>query len=493
MSESAAVQELTIEQKAVVESPARTLKVNAFAGTGKTSTLVAYAKARPALRMLYIAFNKAIQEEAESKFPANVTAMTTHSIAYRAVGYKYRSKLAPSNRISDVAAEMNTTMPMARKIIDALNNYLVSADTEIGVDHIENLQTVNPGEYGIIVSGAREMWRRMKEPSDTGIKMVHDGYLKLFQLGSPKLDYDVLLFDEAQDANPVTSSIVSQQGCAKVYVGDSHQAIYGFRKAINAMASFKAEETLYLTRSFRFGRGVASVANELLGLKGENKKAEGAGTHQSTIFSVNRDKHFAIIARTNSQLFDEAVSTIRAGKTPHFVGRLEDYRFSLIMDAYHLWSGENEKIKAPHIRAFKNFASMEVFAEEAEDAETKILTKITKKYTSSIPALIDEITSKAVSDERRSDVTLTTAHKSKGLEFDQVVLTDDYTEFFDENGQIKEDLKDEEVNICYVAATRAQRAIEINDKLVAFLQSRGWDKQHANNPAASTTKARMAT
>ena len=334
MSDGAATSRFTNEQQAVVESPAKTLKVNAFAGTGKTTTLVGYAKARPAKKMLYIAFNKAIQEEAETKFPGNVTAMTTHSIAYRAVGYKYRSKLAPSNRVSDVAAEMNIGMPMARKVIDALNNFLVSADNDIGVDHIENAIAVNPAEFGVIVSGAKAMWKRMQDINDSGIKMVHDGYLKLFQLGSPRLDYDVILFDEAQDANPVTSSIVSQQNCAKVYVGDSHQAIYGFRKAVNAMAGFKAEETLYLTRSFRFGRGVASVANELLNLKGETKQAEGAGAHQNTIFEVDRNKHHAIIARTNSQLFDEAVNAIRAGKTPHFVGRLEDYRFSLIMDAY---------------------------------------------------------------------------------------------------------------------------------------------------------------
>ena len=157
---------------------------------------------------------------------------------------------------------------------------------------------------------------------------------------------------------------------------------------------------------------------------------------------------------------------------------------------YHLWAEESDKIKAPHIRTFRNFSQMELFAEEAEDAETKILVKITKKYTSNIPALIDEITSKAVSDERRADVTLTTAHKSKGLEFDQVVLTDDYTEFFDESGQIKEDLKDEEVNICYVAATRAQRAIEINDRLFGFLKSRGWEKHKANAQVAPA-KARM--
>ena len=55
------------------------LKINAFAGTGKTSTLVAIAKALPYKRFLYLAFNSSIVEESRQKFPSNVTILTTHS------------------------------------------------------------------------------------------------------------------------------------------------------------------------------------------------------------------------------------------------------------------------------------------------------------------------------------------------------------------------------------------------------------------------------
>lgn len=57
--------------------------------------------------------------------------------------------------------------------------------------------------------------------------MTHAGYLKLFQLSRPILGrtYDVIMLDEAQDSNPCIASIVLREtGCARILVGDSHQA-----------------------------------------------------------------------------------------------------------------------------------------------------------------------------------------------------------------------------------------------------------------------------
>jgi superfamily I DNA and RNA helicase len=62
-----------------------TLKVNAFAGAGKTSTLVEMAKALPHERILYICFNKSIADEASKKFPSNVQCKTVHSLAYGSI------------------------------------------------------------------------------------------------------------------------------------------------------------------------------------------------------------------------------------------------------------------------------------------------------------------------------------------------------------------------------------------------------------------------
>lgn len=57
-------------------------------GTGKTTTLVCYAKQRPELRFLYVVFNKAVHEQAERIFPDNVSCKTFHSLAFAAVGQR---------------------------------------------------------------------------------------------------------------------------------------------------------------------------------------------------------------------------------------------------------------------------------------------------------------------------------------------------------------------------------------------------------------------
>lgn len=60
----------------------------------------------------------------------------------------------------------------------------------------------------------RTLWQAMSDPDGT-FPVTHDTYLKLFQLSGPDLSrrWDTILFDEAQDANPVTSALVLGQRC----------------------------------------------------------------------------------------------------------------------------------------------------------------------------------------------------------------------------------------------------------------------------------------
>ncbi|MDE9590929.1 DNA helicase, partial [Xenorhabdus bovienii] len=84
------------------------LVVNAFAGTGKTSTLVNYALANPKVSMLYLAFNRAVREEAERKFPFNVECKTSHQLAWSTQGRHYQHRLVNQLRITDIARTLNT-------------------------------------------------------------------------------------------------------------------------------------------------------------------------------------------------------------------------------------------------------------------------------------------------------------------------------------------------------------------------------------------------
>jgi superfamily I DNA/RNA helicase len=92
---------LTDEQHAICQAArdldvGSSLKIQAFAGTGKTTTLAAIAESLAQRKFLYLVFNRAAADEAERKMPSNVTVRTAHAVAFRSVGHVYRSRLASS-------------------------------------------------------------------------------------------------------------------------------------------------------------------------------------------------------------------------------------------------------------------------------------------------------------------------------------------------------------------------------------------------------------
>ena len=77
----------TSEQCAVTEAVGGggDLKVKAYAGAGKTSTLRLVATQLAGKRGSYLAFNREIAQHARRGFPSNVSARTVHSLAYASV------------------------------------------------------------------------------------------------------------------------------------------------------------------------------------------------------------------------------------------------------------------------------------------------------------------------------------------------------------------------------------------------------------------------
>jgi F-box protein 18 (helicase) len=84
--------ELTQEQLDIIHSTGN-IKINAVAGSGKTTTIIEYAKAKPRnSKILYLAFNKSVKLDAIRKFEAcglkNVKVDTAHSLAYRHIVFR---------------------------------------------------------------------------------------------------------------------------------------------------------------------------------------------------------------------------------------------------------------------------------------------------------------------------------------------------------------------------------------------------------------------
>jgi F-box protein 18 (helicase) len=466
---------LTDEQQGVVDSAASELVVNAYAGTGKTTTLRAYAAARPQQRMLYLAFNKVTASEAAASFPPNVTCRTIHSLAYTAVGHRYRHKLGPLRASDIMRLYQGVTAAMAELLVQTLASYMVSADDSIALEHVPADLALSDRQQ--FAGAARRLWTDMMDEGKS-TPLPHDGYLKIYQLTRPVLwrRHDVILLDEAQDTNPVTADIVLRQRCGKVLVGDRHQSIYGFRGSINAMAIMPRAEAHYLTRSMRFGEPVARAATLLLQtMKDETHAITGMGRMSATPGQVDRLQPYAIISRSNASVFAQAVKAIDQSKV-HFVGGVQNYLLGKLTDVHNIWSGRPDLVQDAFYRDFGDIESLALHGRETSDKEILSLVSVVREYRAALPGLIATVTGAACEQAGDADILLMTAHRSKGLEFDQVLLDDDFHDLVDKHGKPNKGVLDaqafeQEINLLYVGMTRARRALELNRQCRAVLDA----------------------
>jgi len=466
---------LTTEQEEILYSENNFIYVLARAGTGKTTTLSEYTRLRKKALFLYIVYNSSIKEEAISKFPSYVRIETIHSLAYSSLGKKYKDKLTFNLKVEDLFLnspffkDLDINIEEDYKkgftIIQIINGFCNSAKKSFNeIDHLPHYLEI-----------AKDYWNRMIDLNNKKVCITHDGYLKLYHLSNPKVNYEYILVDEAQDSNEVMLDIVYSQKAKKIFVGDEHQRIYSFRGAINVFNEknyFNSNSDyieLSLTESFRFGQKIADIANKLLS---HYKKEENllTGTDMdSFIGRLDRSQQYTSICRTNSLLFDLAIKHVRDGKLIHIVGG-SDFIFNQIRDVYYLYMGNKDKIISEYLKTFKNYKTFKGMATSLKVPEYIFLVKVIDKYGDNLEEYFNLIR-RGLTGIRKADVILTTAHKSKGLEFLSVKLEDDFVNLYDDNGILipSERIDEEEINILYVALTRATDELELNRDLEKFI------------------------
>jgi F-box protein 18 (helicase) len=338
------------------------------------------------------------------------------------------------------------------------------------------------------------LWASMQDVRNQRVPMSHDGYLKLYGLSRPTIGQGHVLFDEAQDANGVIAGIILSHPGPICLTGDRHQSIYRFRGSLDVISELQGASTYALTRSFRFGDGIARVANHLLSYLGEPRRVVGSGHHATSKMRVDRSKPYAYIARTNMALLQAAIETLEERLPVYYVGGVENARLGLIHDGYHLYRGQHELIEDRFIKQFASLPELSEYATAARDAEMALLSKIVLTYADRIPSLLQQLRANAVNDIGSAQRILSTAHRSKGLEFDQVILASDYSDLMAGLRPIPIDRMDvQEVNLHYMAATRAMEALEVGDQLNEFVRymerERERDVGHGRESAPEFAKA----
>lgn len=463
-----------------VDAPDALYLTEGYVLTHNTSLLQFMAEAVPGRRGLYAAFNKALATEGAQKFAGtSVTSRTMHALAYRSFGAGMQHRLSDREPVrwqekahvcgigekyllpADSGAR---TAALSRQQLvratEATVKRFLNSDSPI----IEPALVVLPMNIGELkekeearlrdtVTGfANKYWQDLQRP-DGVLKFTHDCYLKMFELSRPQLPFDYILFDEAQDASPVITSILHQQQNTQVIaVGDKNQAIYSWRGAIDSMDSFGGAATS-LTTSFRFGQPIADAANDWLELLGADLRVSGLPGKPASVWASERTPE-AVLTRTNAGALSELVHSQTAGIPTGIAGerKAKELR-SLAAAAKNLqdkgWTAH------PELSPFHTWMEVADFADSEDGEDLKPFVDIVDKFgAGQVVSIIDSC---VPTDRARTVVS--TAHVAKGLEWLHVRISDDFRDPGDRGGSPKA-LPAEEARLAYVSVTRPTRHLD---------------------------------
>ena len=493
--------QLTEEQQAVEQSAraltgSESLKVIAYAGTGKTTTLRAVADSR-AGRGVYLAFNRSIAQEATGKLrDTGARAATMHALALRAVRDRYGGIALKNTNAKAVREAGVLQWPGQRKVpwkglfrwgeyrfaaaaARTVAAFCASADEHLTEHHarkalIDVLGDPDGMRPGTRRDRAKSALERLTEPLTHSATAYfrqalragafgHDIYLKLANLSPPLRramfdGQDYILIDEAQDLSPVQRAIVAAAGCPVVAVGDPYQQIYSWRGAENALSHLPGE-SLYLTGSFRFGPDIATLAGRVLKSRpdqGPTHPLRGLGSGGYEGWTA---AHYAVLCRTNAGVIDAAAHYLRRGFAvwvDNFDTVVADMRAALDLYAGRRMDGVSGSMAT--------FQIWREFVMEAQHGTDAMVTRLCDLIQKGEAEVIFEIDGARVRTAADAQVVISTCHRAKGMEWPAVQVWDDFKPIEKLSKRYKSaarkseraaELVLEEWNILYVAVTRA--------------------------------------
>lgn len=500
----------------------------AGAGTGKTQTFnfIAEDMARAGRRAIYMTLNVNVAQDVGSRFGrGNVRSGTIHSLAHdigqstpgiREVIHRlepgstplqpfhlgaymgitgdfvYETGALSGSRELGFSPVIGKRTPdqIAGDAMSTIRNWCQSADPFIGIEHAfcpAGMTTETFDEvYGPYITGvARQVWDHDLTNPNGQIPFTHDHYLKMVSLLGPSFTQHLglpagsaIFFDEVQDARPAMLALIqAQTDMQLIAVGDSAQSIYGFTGAVDALpmlSTVPGSQTLPLTMSWRFGTAIADFANDILDLMDAEIRLEGNLAVDSSVEVYDRDdvhhpQATAVIVRDNRSLLAEARREMAAGRKVHIVADFDEHR-DVIADVAEITVGRPGGRSA----ALRGVDTLEELGDAIElGGDSPALQTAGVAMRTNPTYLLDVLDNQVPADQ--ADVTIITAHKSKGRQWQSVRLAMDprhiipgktqFNKTVVRNGALAPETL-ENLRLFYVAATRAQERLFVPESIM---------------------------
>lgn len=370
---------------------------------------------------------------------------------------------------------------LAGQVSQALKKFSQTADREIdskhfayvdGIDEVcqetgKRSRSNNDRLVQYLLPFARKFWEDVCDVNGT-LPYQHDYYVKIWQLSSTAIiPANHIMLDEHQDTAPVFADVIQRQSATVVLVGDENQRIYEWRGAMNAADLFPDAPVLYLSQSFRFGQAVADVANSVLSHMEERTKLNmrGLATIPSRVLidlptdeygnptaDERNSEHvgsMCYLYRTNAGAVARILTEYVAGRRGCLVGKVDEI-VKFVEGARDLQSAPVRRTSHPELAAFETWKEVQKYVEEDPDgSDLKLMVKLVDEFK--VGPILQAL--KNMPTEDQADFVCSTAHKSKGREWDTVVLGADFPP--------AHKMQDGDCRLLYVAATRARLVLDL--------------------------------
>lgn len=415
--------------------------------SGKTFTLCKLAEITPPIKSsIFLAFNKSIAEELGQRLPRTVKASTLHSCALSSLckAFSLNFALSDSKNFNLAKEKMNFKGVHSKRIpgmimkicrlYDLMRFNLVQDDVEeiislgerYGEEADENLakraielRMLNKkiADNYFLKGGSGKLPMDFTDMLYYATQYVHRGDFK---------QYNVVMLDECQDISPLQFEVVKMCKTPRgrlIAVGDEKQSIYSFMgsnlDSLQAIKNAPNTVTLPLSMTYRCAQDIVAEAckvfpDGIVAAPGAVKGFVGNGT-----FKDAQEGDF-ILCRNNAPLVDAFITLLRQGKKCTILGKeFGDELVSLIDSVEDVWGLEQvleNMISKLQKKGVKSPTKCEAYDKLNE--KVNVLLSL-YEYFGDLETVRSRIYDIFVENASRG-ITLSTIHKSKGLESDNI-------------------------------------------------------------------------
>jgi DNA helicase-2/ATP-dependent DNA helicase PcrA len=457
--------------------------IRAYAGTGKTSTIVEAVNLLPKDKnIMFLAFNKHIQEELKSKLNEGIRCYTTYGIGTGAIKRKYGDSIQFDEFKADkIIQKKAKSWGLDDEFNDeeAINFYLNSIKK---LCNLCRLTLTNKPEYVPYIADRYDV--NLKKPKD--IKRVlkvldemsvnRDTYDFTDMIYLPAIDNGIWFFpqdyvfvDEVQDLNrcqiKIVEKVLKKDRISKkitgrlISVGDFFQGVYGFNaadeKSFEWFEKFQNTKILPLSVSFRCSQNVIREAQKIVpDIKALPDAPDGI-VRDGSVLAEAQSGDFVLCRTTMPlvKLFFEFLTQKKKAIIKgsdigvHLIELIG--KINTIEKLVTFWEAELAKFK----KDLKADGILNPYEHSGYTAlEDKVMTLLfLARLTDSIEGLKNSI--RTIFTDEIQGIVLSTVHRIKGLESNRVfIIRPDLLPMKNVKGW----QYIQEQNLFYVAITRAR-------------------------------------